>query len=177
MQNDIESTLLKINNTNRVLWLGVFISMFILILITLVLYYTNLIELTSMSFARDFDRIVLMLIFVITLIIFYIKRSYLIPGKLVEKANKIDMVKNRFLSGDNADLKLNTLNNAIFYCNRYMLIVWFLADFILIAAFVNFIIAPILNTFIIYGVVALYSLAINYPTYRHLKSIYSFIYE
>lgn len=178
MDEKLEKVLKDIHNKNRILWLVVFAGISILVLVGILLDYLDAIDPVPIVNPFDADKISLLIIFILALVIFYIKRSYLNVTKITEKA--------RSASGNGNQAVLNNLGQndpqnivlarAINISTRLSFLVWFLADLIVLVAFVNFVLAPVLQTFLIYSFVGLYSLFINMPSWKLLQRIYDYIY-
>jgi len=177
MDDTIQNGLVILHKKIKFLWLAVLSGMLIIILLSYVLYNFQIIELTPVINPQDADKISLVLIVVLVLAIFFLKRSYLIASKIKEKAarnlNKINREDFTFLALDREEHSL--LASSILYVNKIYLIIWFLAELVVLIAFVNFILAPLINTFLIYSFVGLYSLAANYPSLRIYKKLYIYI--
>lgn len=177
MDESTESGLKKILIKFRYTWIVVFTGMAAIIVLTTVLYYFQIIDLTPVVDISNAEKITLAIILIIILAVFFIKRSYLIVSKIIEKSKKYRDKINKddflFLSGQNE--KDNIFAASIMYVNRLYLLVWFLADLVVLTAFVNFILVPVIKNFYIYSFVGLYSLIINFPSFKLYKKLYKFI--
>ena len=179
MDDQLEIGLQKILKKNRIVWGAVFAGMLGLLLVSITLYHFNIIDPLPIVQPEKADNITLVVILLIILIIFYIKQKTLSPAKLIEKSKNPNLALNNPLVNysQNADAKRTTFLKCIQIFNRNMLIVWFLADLVVLTAFVNFILAPNPNKLVMYGFVGLFSLFINFPSFRFYKIIYQYIYE
>jgi hypothetical protein len=176
LSSDLKSVLLK----TRITWGVVLAGMIGLIVVSITLYSFNVIDHLPIVHPKKADNITLFVILALILAIFYIKQTILSPAKLIEKSKKQKVVLNfpyaDFLQND-ADEKRILFLKCIQILDRNMLIVWFLADLVVLSAVVNFILAPILNKLIMYSVVGLFSLLINFPNFSLYKKIHRYIYE
>jgi len=175
----LEFELRNILKKNRLIWGVVLIGMIVLLLISITIYYLNIIDPLPIVHPQKADNITMVFILIFVIAIFYIKQTVLTPAKLIEKSKKPNIVLFEPLSSlsQGTEGKMLTYLKCIHLLNRNMLIVWFLADLVVLSAFVNFILAPILNKLIMYSFVGLFSLLINFPNFNLYKRIYRYIYE
>ncbi len=177
MTDEIESGLLQIYQKYRFLWFAVFSGMILLIFISILLAYFEVILPIPMVDPFAADKITLITLFLLLIIIFFLKRSYLTVSKIVEKGRKstreIDWEIFSFLDQRNDTHLL--LAKSILTMNSVILIVWFLADLVILVAFVHFILVPFIKTFILYSLVGIYSLIINFPSFKLYKKVASYI--
>jgi hypothetical protein len=175
MDDSIENGLLNLHKKFKSLWLVVLLGMLVIIILAYMLFHFQWIELTPLFSPADAEKVTLVLIIIIVIGIFYLKKSHLVASKIKQKSQKY---KGKINREEFAFLTLENEKHAVFaasviYLNRIFLIVWFLADLIVLIAFVNFILA--LNPFLIYSLVGLYSLIANYPTLHVYKKLYNYI--
>jgi len=160
------------------IWFTVLFGMLGLIAVLLVTYSIGFIDPIPVVDAAVADKITMFVILVLLIISFYIKRSALSLSKIMDKAGESKIpIDRKFWAFQQDDKKMEMLAAAVQIVGRNRLIVWFLADLIIIASVINFILAPVLNSFYIYCIVAIYSLSINYPSYKFFSRIYNYIYE
>ena len=175
MDESIESGLQNLQKKFKFLWMAVLLGMLAIILLAYMLSHFQWIEMTPLFNPADTERVALVLIVIIVIAIFFLKKSYLVASKIKQKSHKYIVRINReefsFLALENE--KHAVFAASVLYLNRIFLTVWFLADLIVLIAFVNFIVA--LNPFWIYSFVGLYSLIANYPTLHMYKKLYSYI--
>ena len=176
MDEKLEAVLNDVNKKNKTLWLIVFSGIIILILISIMLNYLQAINAMPIIDPVDADKIALLIILSLAIVIFFIKRSFLIPSKIIELSRKSNSKGHTAVFNvlkDNA-AKQVIMARSVEKANRFLFIVWFLADLIIVIAFVNYILAPVLQTFLVYSVVGLYSLFINFPSKKLLWKIYDY---
>ncbi len=179
MDEQLEAGLQNILQKNKVVWGVVLTGMIGLLVISIVLYYLNVIGHLPIVHPEKADNVTLFVILLIVLTIFFIKQTILSPAKLIEKAKKPNVVLNDPLvtltvTGDE---NRTTFLKCVQILNRNILIVWFLADSVVIVSLVSFILVPVLNKFVLYSLVGLFSLLINFPNMSIYKKIYRYIYE
>jgi len=130
------------------IWTTIMIGMFILVL---VVYFLN----TSAFFkpvpeSRQYGQILFILAVIFASAILILKRSVLLPEKVVSRLPKtIDKT-------DQSSVLLARIG-------ANYLIVWSIAEAILITGFINYILTTDFNNFLIFAIVAVYSLLINLP--------------
>lgn len=178
MDQDIELHLGEIHKKQQIIWFTVLFGMIGLVAVSLMAYSFSFIDPIPVVDPAVTDKITMFMIVVFLIISFYIKRNTLSLSKIINKASsaKIPINKNLWPIQNN-DKKSQTLASAIQIVGRNRLFVWFIADLIIIFSVINFILAPVVNSFIIYCTVALYSLLINFPSYKFFSKIYRYIYE
>lgn len=172
-EQEILGKLRAVHRVNRIMWYAVAGGALVLIVIGLIMAFVGI---SGQSVVDAFlaDRIAMFIVIICAVAIIYVKRTYLAPAKIIERAGK----KELNVAGDVQDLiqqlgKENTdLAKAMIIFRRYYMLTWALADLIVISGFVYFILTGNLESFIIYAVVAAYSIAINFPSYTQIESIY-----
>ena len=177
MDDSIKSGLTQLHDKFKSLWIVVLIGMVLLIVIAYILHHFQILDNEPLVNPLDADKISLVLIVLIVLAMFFIKRSYLVMSKIIEKSKKYSANLNNaeftFLSAANE--KHAQFASAVLYINKLYLRIWFMADLIVIIAFVNFILAPFINTFLIYSFVGLYSIISNYPSIKLYQKLFTYI--
>jgi hypothetical protein len=172
-----ESGLLVIHQKYKLIWISVLSGMTGLVLVAFLLQYLNLIGTEAVVDPYLTDKIVLLIIFVLVFAIFFLKRSYLNISKIVAKAKVSDKKINgqlfSFLS--ESDEKQKLLAKAVTVTNSIMIVIWMLANAIVITAFFNFILVPYIKTFIIYSLIGIYLQIVNFPSLKLYTKINSFI--
>jgi len=177
MDDSIEIGLTDLHKKFKFLWIAVLSGMLAIIIIAYILFNFQIIELSPVVNPLDADKVALVSIVVIVMSLFFLKRSYLVASKIKEKGRKYE---NRINTSDFSFLSLENEKHSLFaasvvYINKIYLLIWFLADLVVLIAFVNFILAPMLNTFLIYSFIGLYSLIVNYPSIKVYKKLYNYI--
>lgn len=177
MNDEIESGLKGIFEKYKLLWFAVFFGMIILIIISVLLSYFEIILPIPVVDPFMADKITLIALFVLVIVIFFVKRTYLVAPKIVEKGRSskriIDQGMFTFLEVNNE--KHNLLAKSVLVANSMILFVWLLADMIILVAFVHFILVPFIKTFILYSLVGIYSLIVNFPSFKLYKKIIAYI--
>lgn len=177
MDENTKNGFLLIHKKHKTIWLLILSGMIGLVLAVLGLDYFRILSLIPVVDPILMDKITLLIILVLVLSIFFLKKSYLNIHKIIEKARvskkkyNDEMFSFLSISGGNYTLIVNAIN----VVNSMMMLIWFLTNLIVITAFVNYIFVPLINTFIIYSVVGIYSLIINYPAMNIYKKIYAYI--
>lgn len=177
MDDSIELGIKNIHTKFRFIWIAVCTGVIAIISISYILFHYQIIELTPAVDPEKSNKIVLVIVVAIFMALFFIKRSYLVVSKIKEKSRKYIGKTNSsdfaFLSPQNEKHSLYAA--AVIYVNKLYLFTWFLADLVVIIAFVNFILAPLLNTFLIYCFVGVYSLIVNYPSIKIYKKLFNYL--
>ena len=172
MQDPVLEKIKEINRTNYILWFIVLSGMLILFVIALLLHFFSESNVLRSNFKSD--NFVLLFIALFAFAIFYFKKKYLNIRTILDKAKSanysfseshLDDLKNLLKNG-------NVLANAIVILKRNFMIVWFLADLILIIAFIGFLLNGYLQSFIIYSIVAFYSILLNFPSKTYIEKFY-----
>ena len=177
MDDPIDDGLIILHKRIKFLWFAVLTGMVTIIFISWLVYNFQLIELKPVVNQQNADKVTLVVIVIIVLLMFFLKRSYLMASKIKQKAQKnID----RLNRAEFAFLALDREDHALFaasasYLNKIYLMIWALAELIILVAFINFVLAPALNTFFIYSIVALYALISNYPSIQVYRKLYNYI--
>lgn len=173
MNLDFTQRLRKIHRVNRVLWLSVLAGMLVLIVVALLLKYSGIVTGALLQGNPQFDNLMLMLTVGLLFLIFFLKRNYLIPKKLISRATKKNI---SFGAGDIADLVIEfgdeavQLAKTLIIMRRYFMLVWSIANIILVFGFIAFILASQFQTFLIYSVISLYSMGINFPFFSLIEN-------
>jgi hypothetical protein len=153
---------------NRIFWFGILAGMMSLIFITLILNYLNVFREPLLEDIAQVHKIFLMIAFVSAFLIIVLKRTLFLPSKVVAGIRK-----------ETKDIKQLDkevlIRKIIFRIRKNQMFIWLLADLIMIAGFLNYIILIQFRTFLLYSVVALYSLFINYPKFSLLEDCYNYI--
>lgn len=178
MDEKLESVINSIHDRNLKLWLIVLSGIIVLVSVSTALFYLDMFDMIPVVNPADADKIAMIFVFIIAIVIFFIKRSYLNIRKIIEMAKKRTSHGNREVLQILGDSDQNALlfSRTIDVLSRLSYSVWFLADLIVIVAFVFFILVPLLQNYLIYSFVGLYSLFINKPDRRMLFKLYDYIY-
>jgi len=172
MKKEYYTKLREIHRVNRVLWMALLSGMGILVLTAALFRFGGLFETAVPTAGSRTDNIILVITLVLLFIVFYLKRHYLVPAKMVARARK---KKGTESSGDIADFIAEFGEDAIVIARtliimrRYFMLVWSIANIILLLGFIVFIAAGQFQTFLIYAVISAYSMGINFPSYRIIE--------
>lgn len=133
----------KFHQTNRILWAVGLI--FMVIISAVVFYLDSSIYIKPSQDQKLISDVSFIAALVITITIFIFKRSFFQPVKLVYGKDKVN------------------IKQVLITIRRRYLIIWVLAEVILLLGFIQYLMTVNIRQFIILGVVSLYSLTINYP--------------
>ena len=133
---------------NFLIWTSVLIGMLILVTVVYFLHSGTVFKPGAES--RSYGQIFFIVAIIFASAILILKRSILLPEKVVARISKE--------SGPEKPVGL-LLSRIRFN----LLIIWTLAEAILLTGFINYILTTDFNNFMILAVVALYSLIINIP--------------
>lgn len=175
MEENFRSKLRHIHRVNRLLWNIILVDVLIISVIAIVLWYFNVLSEPVFYHLKTFNDISLIIVIILLFTIMYLKRTYLQPTKIIERANRkqlhietVDVVNFVQEFGKEA----NVIAKALFIMRRYYMVVWSIANLIVLIGFISFILSLHLNNFIIYGIVGLYSLLINFPRFSIVEDCY-----
>ena len=178
MDENFRSKLRRIHRVNRVLWIAILADMVILSVIAISLWYFNVLSVPVLSHFKTYNDITLIIVIVLLFTIMYLKRTYLIPGKIIERAGRkklniegtdvIDFIQE---FGKDANILAKTL----IIMRRYFMVIWSIANVIVLIGFISFIMSLHLWNFLTYGIVGLYSLVINFPKFSIVEDCYYII--
>ncbi len=176
MEERLRQKLRILYRGNRVLWFAVLFGILTLMGVGYVLHATGTLATKPLGTRDSVSNIFLFIALLLLYIIFHIKRTYLTPKKLIWRARrkKVD-----FVAPDAADFvaefgeKADLLIKALMLLRRYYMVIWSIANVITLLGFVEFVISGTLRVLITYGVVSLYSLFINYPSFKLIERCYN----
>ena len=172
MNTEYYSKLREIHRVNRVLWIALLSGMGILVLTAALFRFGGLLETAVPTAGSRTDNIILVITLALLFIVFYLKRHYLVPAKIVARARKKKIAAG---SGDIAGFiaefgeEVAVIAYALIIMRRYFMLVWSIANIILLLGFIVFIAAGQFQTFLIYAVISAYSMGINFPSFRIIE--------
>ncbi|RLD15634.1 hypothetical protein DRI50_03860 [candidate division KSB1 bacterium] len=177
MEEQFRQKLRNLYRVNRILWYAVLLGILILMAVGYVLHATNAITPQTVGHRGDNVSTVFLIIALILLyIVFHMKRTYLTPKKLIWRARrkKVDLTGPDVVDfiaefGERADVLVKTL----MLLRRYYMVIWSIANLITLLGFVEFVISGQFRVLATYGIVALYSLLINYPSFKLIERCYN----
>ena len=175
MEENMRDTLRRIHRVNRTLWLSILSGVLILVVISLFFYFGNFLDMAVVGRPHLVDQALLFLVFALLLLIMYVKRNYLQPNKMIERARRRDL---SITSADVTDLvstfgkETNLLAKALIIMRRYYMVIWSAADLIVIIGFIQYILTMTFKSFLVYTAAGILSLIINFPRFTVIESLY-----
>lgn len=168
-----------IHRVNRILWSSILGGMLVLGLVGVFFYYMKLIQWQPLLLHKV-DQFLFLLAIVLVVLIFYIKRHYLDLHKLIERAG----VRPVNLSAADAadfmeefDANATLLVKTLMLMRRYFMVIWSIANLILIVGFIYFVISGLFKTFLMYLIIAVYVMLTNFPSFKLIERCYIRIYD
>ena len=141
-----ESNVEQFYKTNVMIWGAIMIGMVILVVITYFLDQTGTFQ--SVPETLEFKNIFFALILIVALAVLFLKRSYFDFDKIYSKIQaNVQDIKVAYLS----KLRINYV------------IIWALSEAIIMFGFVEYVLVGDFQSFLLYAVVGLYAILINYP--------------
>jgi hypothetical protein len=175
MEKDFRDKVRRIYRLNRMLWIAIFSGMLLLNLFVVIFDYYGIVSGPSVKNIANFDNLTMGIILMLTVLILYVKRNYLQPKKIVERAKKKDL---SIIPDDVRDLlqefgsEGDIMAKSLLILRRYFMLIWSLANLIIILAFVDYIVALTYQSFWIYSIVGLYSMVINFPKFDTIEALH-----
>ncbi len=175
MRNEIRIQLQRIYRANRILYFSILAGMITLVVIAFIFNYSGFLQQQALVDAYTLDRILLMIVAALLLLGIYLKRVYLLPKKLISRAGKSHT---KITTADIADLiresgeEVNILAKALNMMRRYFMVIWSIANLVILLAFTGFILTGNFKIFLVYSVVSLYSIAINFPRFALIENCF-----
>ncbi|GEM_PF-2233516 len=170
----------SIHRVNRLLWLAILSGMLTFAVVVIVLSLTHLIVPASSGPDRLMENIFFLIAIALLLIIFYVKRTYLIPDKIISRAgvktihitatDDLDLIEQ---FGPNAGL----LVKSMMIMRRYFMVIWSANNLLVLMGFIYYLFNGTLRTFLIYLIIALYSMIVNFPSFKLIKVCYESIFK
>lgn len=173
MDNSVfQQKIRNIHRQNRVLWLSVLAGMIMLIIVTFLLRFNGVIGETMLSTRPRLENTLFLITVALLFLSFYLKRHYLVPAKMVERAAKKEIA---FSAGEMGDLvetfgdEGKMIAKVLILMRRYFMLVWSVANILLLFGFISYLLAGQFQTFLIYALIGLYSMVINFPAYSFIE--------
>ncbi len=171
MEEKLRQKLRNLYRVNRILWLAVLMGILTLIGVGYFLHANGTIV-SDYQAHNNVSTIFLIIAIVLLYIVFHLKRTYLTPKKLIWRARrkKVD-----FTAPDVADVvaefgeKADVLIKTLMLLRRYYMVIWSIANLITLLGFVEFVITGQFRVLATYGIVSLYSLLINFPSFKLIE--------
>ncbi len=180
MELEFRQKVRNLYRVNRVLWISVFSGVVMLLLVGYLFYYWDTIPGDQTSTTTGLGNVVMMVAIGLLFIVFHMKRTYLDPRKLVWRA------KNKKLQITSVDLAdfiaqfgqtADTMAKTLILLRRYYMVIWSIANLITLLGFIEFILSGQIKVLLVYGVVSIYSLLINYPSFKIIEQCYAIIHD
>jgi len=173
----LRQKLRNLYRVNRVLWIGIFAGIVTLLLIGYFLAKSGVVAPAETATGKDpLSNVFLIIAIILLYLVFHMKRTYLNPKKLIWRARKkkIDITNvdvSDFVAefGTNADVLLK----ALMLLRRYYMVIWSLANVVALLGFIEFAVSGQLRVLGIYGVVSLYSMLVNYPSFGIIEQCHN----
>ena len=175
MEQEFRDKVRRIYRLNRTLWIATIIGMGFLNLFVLLFNYFGIIMEPSVENVVNVDNLIMGVILMLAFLILYLKKTYLSPKKLIERAKIKDL---SIVPDDVRDLlhefgdEGNTMAKALIILRRYHMVIWSIANLITILAFIDYIVALRFQSFWIYSAVAIYSMVINFPRFDKIEALH-----
>ena len=175
MEQEFRDKARRIYRLNRTLWVATIVGMLFLNLFVLIFNHYGIVSEPSVENIANFDNLIMGIILMLAILILYIKRNYLTPKKIVERAKKKDL---SIVPDDVRDLlqefgnEGNLMAKALIIMRRYYLLIWSVANLITILGFIDYIVALRFQSFWIYSIVAVYSMVINFPKFDTIEALH-----
>ncbi len=178
MEEEFRRKVRNLYRVNRVLWYSVTGGVLTLLVVGYLLHYFGSIGPTGTAGNNGLGTVVLIVAMVLLYLVFHMKRNYLDPKKLVWRAKKktleitsVDLADFITQFGSTADTMVKTL----ILLRRYYMVIWSIANLITLLGFVEFVVSGELRVLAVYGIVSLYSLLINFPSFGIIERCYNII--
>ncbi len=175
MDQNFRAKLKRIHRVNQLLWIAILADILILSVIVFILWYFNILTEPLLVHLKTFNDISLIIVVLLLLTIIYLKRTYLLPSRIVDRANQKEL---HIQSTDVVDFiqefgrEANIIAKAIIIMRRYFMVIWSTANLVVLIGFISFIVSLSIRNFIIYAIVGFYSLLINFPRFSIVEDCY-----
>lgn len=169
MNTSVKNELLEFHQKNRITWFAILAGMLTLVILVVVFHTMDLFRAPLTSKLGMYNQLFLFVVFALAFLIIILKRIFFAPSQLVSAARR---KAHRQKVEDDAEGRRQILRFALQRIRVFSLILWVLADLIVLVGFFSYLFLLSLQSFMIYAIVGLYSLAINYPRTGLLESCY-----
>lgn len=175
MEERLKEKIRPIHRVNRLLWLSILSGIVTLNIIIFIFHYLKFISPSQLQNVQTYINILLMIAAGLLFLVMYVKRTYLIPSKLIERAKTHDL---NITSNDVVDFiqtfgdKGGLLAKAMIIMRRYYMVIWSIANLIVMIGFIQYIIDLQFQSFLIYSIVGIFSLSINFPRFAVIETLY-----
>jgi len=175
MDEKYNSRLRKIHRVNRLLWLAILSGISVLTLVVLIFDYFKLINPQIAQSNKLLLNMAMVVVLFLLFLIIYIKQQYLTPQRMTIRAQNHNL---NIGSQDVTDLlqefgaEAQLLAKSLMIMRRYYMVIWSIANLIVMLGFIQYILAVDLQTFLIYGAVGFFSLISNFPRFSIIETVY-----
>jgi len=170
MHVSVKHELIGFHQKSRTMWFAILAGIISLIILVVIFHFAELFKDPLVKDLKSMNQLFLFIVFALAFLIIILKRIFFAPSQLVSAARRKAYKQG---GGQDTEAKRKTLRYALDRIHTFSLVLWVLADLIVIAGFLSYIFMLSFQTFIIYAVVGLYSLLINYPKYGLLEACYN----
>ncbi len=161
-----------------ILWMGVLLGVLILVSVSIMLQTKNVFTGPVVQNVSMFQNISFVIIIVALMVIVVLKRRFLDRKRIVAQAKKLNYdIQNQNIKAlfNASDVDGKELARIIMVIQRYYLSFWLLAEFVALVGFLFFILTSQFQTFIIYVVISIWSLVVNFPRVGQLERYYHYL--
>ncbi len=145
---------------SRMTWFAILAGMLSLFALTVVFHYLQIFKEPVAQDPAAVSNIFLLIVFGFAFLIIILKRMFFNPAKLVDGAKH----KSRTAFQENdEEARRKQLAMVLSEIRKYRILIWIMADMIIIVGFLSYVFLLSFQTFLIYSVVGIYSLVINFP--------------
>ncbi len=137
----------KFNKNNFIIWITILLGMMIMCIVTYVLDSSQ--TFIPVQETKQVKNVLFLMALILAISILFLKRSVFVSKKIVEKLQSA--------SNENREQLL------LARLRKNYIIVWILGEMILFLGFIEFVFIVDFNSFLIYAVVGLYAVVINFP--------------
>ncbi len=135
------------HRTNVIIWMAVVVTVIVLSIIVFVIENMNVF--IPVKGAAQISQIIFFIAVVLAFAILFLKRSFFLPGKIVNKLPDEPVT--------------DKINRCLILIRKNYIIVWALGEAICLLGIVNYILTVDRQYFLVFAVVSLYSILINIP--------------
>ncbi len=158
---------------NKLYWAMILTGMLGLIGITWMLDSYHLFKAMLPAESQIYDKPFLIVIVLLLLLTFYLKRRYLMTHIILDKARS--KAREKYGREQTTDIKLYAI--ALTTLRNIYMRIWTIANIITVVAFLYYSLAGMINNFFYYAVAGVYAIVTTFPSEIHVKRIYSSIFE
>jgi len=169
MKNEDVSIIKEWHRKNKLVWIAILAGMLILTSVILLLHQLEVIKDPLTINPVEVNKIMLFIVFIIAALIIILKRTLLVRDKLINSACKKLTIN---LDEVDTDYKETVLKTVFSRIQIFQMIIWIMADIIVIIGFLNYLFILSIQASLMYCIVAIYSMIISYPKLSLLEGCY-----